>query len=117
MNPCRTFMRAKIRVDTRADRRDGLVEPNLPFFQRLAAGGLVHNPIRDALPGKESPVLLAGIALVRVSGRFIACDQLLELNAVMHVGAGKRCGPDEVRAFVNADMSLVTISADAVFLG
>ena len=35
----------------------------------------------------------------------------------MHIRAGERRGPDQVRAFIHADMALVTVSADAVFLG
>ncbi len=100
-----------------ADGRNSLVEPNLPVFQRLAAGCLVHNPILYAFLGKKGPVLLAGIRLVCVSGFLIACDKLLELHAVVHIRAGEGGGPDQVRAFVNADMSFVTVCADAVFLG
>ena len=104
-------------LDARSDGRDGLVEPNLPVFQRLAASGLVHDAVLYAFPGKKGPMLLAGIGLIRVNGLLIARDKLLERHAVVHIRAGESRGPDQVRAFIHADVALVTVSADAVFLG
>ena len=104
-------------LHTRTDGRDGFVEPNPPVFQRLAARRLVHDPILDAFLRKKGPVLFAGIAFVRVNSGFIADDEFFKLHAVVHVRAGKGRGPDQVRAFVNADVSFVAVGADAVFLG
>jgi len=104
-------------LHARADGRDGFVEPNLPVFQRLAARRLVHDPILDAFLCKKGPVLFAGIAFVRVNSGLIAGDEFLKLHAVMHVRAGKGRGPDQVRAFVHADVSLIAVGADAIFLG